>query len=82
MLQVAQTVDRGRLREPHIIKATIGKSHVSFNSFCRCLLCVAMLSKIVNTQVKIDYLTQNREKYFYLWREIRQNTLFLKPGHY
>jgi hypothetical protein len=41
-----------------------------------------VLSEDVNTKMKIEDLRQSGKKSLYLWREIKENTLFLKPEHY
>jgi hypothetical protein len=50
-----------QLGEPHFRKQS-GKSNVLLRSFCKCLLSVTLLSKSINTKMKIENLRQSGKK--------------------
>jgi hypothetical protein len=66
-----------QIRGPHFRKqqsaGAMSYSEVksSSNSFCNCLLGVAVLSKNVNMKIKIEDFRQIGKNSLYLWREMK-----------
>jgi hypothetical protein len=80
LLPVLYTLNVIRRCTPGLASWSSCRSHVLLHSSFKCLLIVAMLSKNVHMKMKMEDSRQSGKKC--LWREIGENTYFLKPEHY